>query len=432
MRRFKRALMMCALAGTIACTQQVAGAETANLRAGAARVDITPKNVAGLTNLYGKALTGVHDPIFARALVVDNGKTIVAIVATDLVELGDTTDLRQRVAKEVGIAFDHIMITASHDHHAPRAGSVTPGAIAHAGGAATQAYSVMAYDRIVEAIKMAKAALQPAQMGIGKGVADVNVNRDEYTAKGWELGFNDDRPSDKTVWVIRFATPSGEPIAVLFNYAVHSTVLSPDYSLLSGELAGAAQRYVEARYGDKAVALWTLGPAGDQAPRVSSFGLPAKDQAVVGIDAVNAQGLIVGAEVVRVAGHITQMTSTANIAASERVFACPTKQGVHQLDDLKQAPVSALNIRLGLIRLNDIALAGVSGEVVTNIYAHLKAQSPLKDTIMVTMANDRVGYIADDASYDMPIFEVNGSPVARGCAEPSIVRGLTEMIKAGQ
>jgi neutral ceramidase len=47
---------------------------------------------------------------------------------------------------------------------------------------------------------------------------------------------------------------------------------------------------------------------------------------------------------------------------------------------------------------------------------------------MITLANDRVGYIADDAAYDRPIFEVNGSPMARGCAETAIVGGLVEMI----
>jgi neutral ceramidase len=47
---------------------------------------------------------------------------------------------------------------------------------------------------------------------------------------------------------------------------------------------------------------------------------------------------------------------------------------------------------------------------------------------MMTLVNDRVGYIADDAAYDTPMFEVNGTPIARGCAESGIVNGLVEMI----
>ncbi len=67
--------------------------------------------------------------------------------------------------------------------------------------------------------------------------------------------------------------------------------------------------------------------------------------------------------------------------------------------------------------------------MVTNIYSHLRAASPLTNTIMITLTNDRVGYIADDAAYDRPIFEVNGSPMARGCAENAIVGGLVAMIE---
>jgi neutral ceramidase len=78
--------------------------------------------------------------------------------------------------------------------------------------------------------------------------------------------------------------------------------------------------------------------------------------------------------------------------------------------------------------IDQIALVTVSGEVMTNIYYHLKRVSPLTSTIMVTLANDRIGYIADDAAYDTPIFEVNGTPVARGCAENGIVNGLVDMI----
>ena len=54
---------------------------------------------------------------------------------------------------------------------------------------------------------------------------------------------------------------------------------------------------------------------------------------------------------------------------------------------------------------------------------------PLADTILATLVNDRIGYIANDAAYDTPLFEVNGSPAARGCAEDAIVNGLVGMIK---
>lgn len=67
------------------------------LRAGAAKVDITPQELAGLTNLWKHPFEGVHDQIFLRALVVDNGTNTAAIVAADLLEFGDTRLVRERI-----------------------------------------------------------------------------------------------------------------------------------------------------------------------------------------------------------------------------------------------------------------------------------------------------------------------------------------------
>jgi hypothetical protein len=63
-------------------------------------------------------------------------------------------------------------------------------------------------------------------------------------------------------------------------------------------------------------------------------------------------------------------------------------------------PLTAMDVRLQLIRINQIAITGVSGEVFTGIYRHLKRESPFTNTMMATIANDRIGYIPDDASYD--------------------------------
>jgi len=430
----------CAAAVTLAI-QPLQAADTGELRVGAAKLDITPKDLTNLNPMGGGSFAGVHDRLYTRALIVDDGKNSAAIVELDLIETGDTTQVRQRIRKELGIPIDHIIITASHDHSAPRLGDVTPGALAHGGGAESAAYTRMVDDVILDAVKQAKASLQPARFGLQKGSADINVNRDQYTPQGWQMGYNPDGPSDKTVWVIKFEKSSGEPIAVLFNYAVHSTATLGS-GLVSGDIAGAAERYVEQHYGDKVVALWTLGPAGDQNPKFAGVapgrpparatGAPGAgrpdDSWRLAYEAMDAEGFMVGAEVVRVANLIQRTNSSARIEAEERVFSCPLKQGVNQMADMKQAQVATVPIHLSLIMLNQIALAGVSGEVVTNIYWHLKKASPLSDTIMVTIANDRIGYIADDAAFDTPIFEVNGTPAARGCAENGIVHGLVDMI----
>lgn len=78
---------------------------------------------------------------------------------------------------------------------------------------------------IVEAARQADANLQPARIGFGTGRAYVNANRDIVVDGVPRMTYNPERVSDKTVWVIKFETMTGEPIAFFINYAVHGTVL---------------------------------------------------------------------------------------------------------------------------------------------------------------------------------------------------------------
>jgi hypothetical protein len=100
------------------------------------------------------------------------------------------------------------------------------------------------------------------------------------------------------------------------------------------------------------------------------------------------------------------------------------------MDDMKQEDVPFVNLRLSLLLLNQIALTGVSGEVVTSIYWRLKKESPLTSTILISITNDRIGYIPEDAAFDRSTHEVNGCPILRGYAEDAIVTGLTSMIES--
>jgi hypothetical protein len=254
------------------------------------------------------------------------------------------------------------------------------------------------------------------------------MNRDLFTADGWRIGSNPHGPSDKTVWVVKFETESSDPIAILINYAAHSVVLGPNNTQITGDLAGAAERYVEQYYDDKIVALWTMGAAADQDPKfVSSEG--DKDR-VDGYRLMDTLGQLLGEEVIRVSSRIERMNSDVRIEADEKVISCPARIPPRDANrkGMEVQNVDSLNIRLGLVLIDHVALTWVSGEIVTNIYWHLRQESPFSNTIMITIANDRVGYIVDEAGYDTPTFESTASPFKPGHAETAIVNGLVEMM----
>jgi hypothetical protein len=80
------------------------------------------------------------------------------------------------------------------------------------------------------------------------------------------------------------------------------------------------------------------------------------------------------------------------------------------------------------IRIGDIALAGVGGDLGTNIGQSIKAASLAPHTTVVSMIAGSIGYIFPDASYARPGHGLMGSPLKAGCAERAIVEGLKPLL----
>jgi len=426
-------------------------AESGTLQVGAAKTDITPAANADLPmSGYAGRREGfkrIHDHINARAIVLSDGERMAALVAWELIGVPDAIweELSQRIARESGIPVEYLLLIAVHDHAAP-----SPFGMYGNNSPKSAVYTKQVEDATVEAVRSAKQNLQPAKIGIGTGRAYVNINRREYSREsGWWLGFNPDGPSDKTVTVIRFDTMSDRPIAFIINYAVHAVVMGDENYEISGDLAGATSRYIENYYRgrredaprddagaaiqpraeqttDRTVAMWTSGAAADQNPislaRGSDFTM------------VEALGRILGEEAVRVAAAI-HTTDQVRVWGKQQVFTCPGRKleaGPVPRRDYKWDDADPVHIRLSLLMINDVALAGVSGEVMTMIHEYLKRQSGSIRTVMVTHTNGSSGYIPDDAAFAQVSYEITTSPLKPGCAESKIISGFLGLIEQRQ
>ncbi|HTR93009.1 MAG TPA: neutral/alkaline non-lysosomal ceramidase N-terminal domain-containing protein [Trebonia sp.] len=397
--------------------------------AGAAKISITPADLTGL-NPMGRSFRSVRDSIFVRALFVTDGDESCVLVAADLIEVGDTKDIRARIGAELDVPPANILIAPSHTHNAPRIGLVPPGGKARVPSSESLVYTESVYDAMVAAVREARAAARPAMVGVGRGVVDVNINREQYVDGRWVHGYNPAGPTDKTLAVVRFASASDETIAVLMNYAVHSTVtLGTDE--LSGDLAGAAADYAETVLGGAAVAVWTSGALGDQGPRVSLDELPdpSERDRDMAHEAARAQGMLVGATALRTAALIERYTRSAVVSGAERVLACPVRR-LEVPPGMEQAEVDMVELTLSCIMIGTIAIMGVSGEVTIPNYRALLEASPLADTLLISNANARIGYLPADEDFDRQTPAVQGCPIVQGHVRSSIVDGLTEMITA--
>src|SRR5215472_10709920 len=232
------------------------------LRAGAARIDITPAADAALpmAGYAGRTqgFRGIHDNVYVRAIVLDDGTTQAALVAWESLFVPDAVwaETSQRIASEAGIRPENLLLSAVHDHGAPTLALSLE-------APKTAAYTKSVEDAAVSAVRQAKSRLKAARFGIGTATAYVNINRREFgTGRGWWLGYNEDGPSDKTVTVLRFDDTAGRPIAFWINYPVHAVVMGPENLQVTGDLAGATSRFVEQHY------LGKDRPRGDSGPRV--------------------------------------------------------------------------------------------------------------------------------------------------------------------
>src|SRR4051812_33582159 len=90
-----------------------------NLRAGVAKVDITPAEVNRLTVVgHRREVTGVRDRLRAGVLVLDDGNTKAAIVTLDVIGAWEdmVASARERIANETGVPAGNIMVAAAHGH----------------------------------------------------------------------------------------------------------------------------------------------------------------------------------------------------------------------------------------------------------------------------------------------------------------------------
>ncbi|WP_411153396.1 hypothetical protein [Streptomyces sp. A30] len=217
----RRSFLGGSIAAAVAATS-VGGATTADaatttglkVGAGRAAIDI-PSSLLPLDGF-----TTVHDDLFVRILLLENGSRRVALAVLDLTSISAEaiTAMRTTIAEASGVATADIVVTVTHTFSAPHVRETTS-------STAAAQYVQQITKAAATAIAAAVKGLKPARVGTGTGICDVNVNRDVLTADGWWLGTGETGSSDKSVGVTRLDDLDGNPIAVLINYSVPSSVM---------------------------------------------------------------------------------------------------------------------------------------------------------------------------------------------------------------
>jgi len=420
------------LAVHLAMSAQVAAQDSPArvFRAGAAIVDITPPKLPVIVNGgFGERLVSdVTDPLHARSLVLDDGATQIAIAVVDncVIPRPIMDDAKQRASKETGIPVDRMLISATHCHSAPSVFGVL-------GSDCDEEYAKFLPGKIAEAIVAAHKNLRPARVGwaVGKDPKNVFCRRflmkPGTAATSLFTGKQNDQaqmnpghknpnavqrtgPADTDVSILSVQTPDGKPLGLLGNYSTHyagAPGLSADYfgvfSRRVGELIGA-------QADTPFVGMMTNGTSGD-ANCCDFVNEPRKfNHLTVGEDV--AQAAFAAYQTIRYHDWaplvMEEKLLTLEIRRPSAEEVAQAKEYLAKLEGRKPRAVTEVyaretlimsempptrELKLQAIRIGELGIATMPNEVFGSTGLAIKANSPLKPTFNIELANGYDGYL---------------------------------------
>ncbi len=400
------------------------------LRAGAAKVDITPDITKIRIQLggYGARLNmpprGAHDPIYARALALELGGQQAVIVAMD--HLLTPWSLTRRVLEATGLKPEQLFIGASHTHCAPDSMGLNermrfplPGV-----GTFTPEFLQFTTERVVQAVQAARRNLKPATLQLN-AAALPNLNRNR---RGRRL-------IDPTMTVARLDDSRGKPFAALVVYAAHPTIYPHTMMEVSAEFPGVLQNTLERALGRDAVALYLNGAQGDVSP-VADEGKDDHDrvQRYGAKLAQHAQRLLQEAHPAAPSLRIRQVQVRLPEAqphpefqeSAGREYKVPEALLRQLVKDLmpETAPIS-------LLSLGGLLLVGFPGEPISSLGLQTREigrEAGYRYVAPVALVNDWIGYILTRHEYLKGGYEATVSFNGPDAGE-AIMQGVREGIR---
>lgn len=367
------------------------------LSAGAASADITPDpRMLNWTLPQARSYGEVHDPLFARAVVLSDGTARVALLVWDLLDAREFAVARVRAAvtRATGIPADHILISATHNHSGPKSEMGTSRASAREERTSRPAQRDAVYqpwaDRLVETcaalVRQADAARRPVQLTLARAyVGEWVFNRrpirpdgavsgaaspaDPY-ALGGGLRFG---VVDPTMTVLGLRTTGGT-VATLFHLPAHAVAIYGGYKGVSADWPGPTVQRIRSALGGEAVFL--QGCAGDVVPARRGF------------EAVEQMSTLVAARAVA-AQKVALALPPARLRVAQAVLGVPaTPAAAHDLQR------RTLDCEVQVIACGDLALVTLPGEPLQDLAHAIQARSPFPQTLVLGYANGRgVGYV---------------------------------------
>ncbi len=433
------------------------------LRVGAASVDITPPVGTPMAGYYAERLSkGVHDPLFAKAIVLERGGKKAALVALDLIStpLALVEEARKEIEKSSGIHGPDVMISATHAHTGPVLQGGGSRAFAFGGdNPLAVAYGKGLPAKIAESVRLAEKALRPAKVAAGHGEESaISFNRRFHMTDG-TVGWNPGKLNpkilkpagtiDPDVAVVYFEADdkARTPLATYVNHAVHlDNVGGMEFSAdMPATIADLLGRYK----GPEMVTFYTSGCCGDINHINVRWAEPQGGHA-------NAarMGVILAAEVLKTWPKLkieprgtlrvksakvrlplakitpedveTARAVVARLNGKDKPPAFLEQVRAFKVLDVEARQGEPIEVEVQVVALGDtIAWVSLPGEIFVELGLAIKQDSPYPHTIIAELANGAIGYIPSRRAYAQGNYEAVSARCAEGSGEMLVDAAVT-------
>jgi hypothetical protein len=432
-------------------------AGAASLQAGFATVDITPPIGGRMSGYFSERLsTETHDPLLAKAVVLEQERARVALVFCDLIgiEGGLATTARQRASQRTGIPAANILICATHSHTGP----LYHGALRQQLHEATVAkfgediYERVDYrdtlaERLADVVARAYRSRRPVTLETGQTAQPGLAFNRRFHMQDGTVVFNPGKtnanivraagPVDPAVGLALFRDRAGrKPQAAITAFALHcDTVGGTQYS---GDYPHYLEVELRRQLGADFLSCFGNGPCGDINHIDVSHGRPQK-----GHEEAQRIGTALGQTVLaamptlkeakpdlaalgtKIFVRLQTNTAAEIVVAREKMPLVGGKKlkfleevEVCRIADLALMNQTSRALEVQTFRLSsDTAIVGLPGEVFTELGMAIKARSPFQHTLVIELCNDCIAYVPTQRAFVEGSYEIVNSRVAPGGGE---------------
>lgn len=434
------------LAGEGALQKQ---SETAGvLRAGSAKVNITPPVGVKLIGSKGYPSDSILDDLYAKALVLSDGSTTLAIVSVDLLysPLEDITQpVRDIIKEKISIPAENILVCATHTHSGPevfRRSKLLPEKQTNVDDI-NQFYLGSLIRKIAGSVSIAYQNMQDVKIGAAKSVLpEIIFNRRPkkpdgsvemaytlppevtatkeivtdgegnvkmtFTVPDKELAFG---PVDPEVCVLRVEDMDGGIVASLVNFGCHPVSIYPHLSTaISADYPAYTTKVIEEMEGG--ICLYALGLAGNVVPIQR------------GVEARKQIGKAVGGEALRKLQFVAT-SGDVTLKALKKEVKFPAKKPSSSEEASDADTTDYITTEIQVLRLGDIYILGLPGEVLVEVGLEIKRRAGLEKLFVISISNDSIGYVCLSEAYEEGGYEpTSATRLAKGAGEIMVSEAL--------